>query len=60
MALSAWAPRSSHTTASSSDPIEVHSPSRPDIVVIVKPNLICIVDLTEGLDKDGILIIKSP
>lgn len=45
----------------SSDPIEVHSPVlEPDIVVIVNPNLIGIVDLTEGLDKDGILIINSP
>lgn len=54
------APIKSYTRISS-EPIEVHSPIlEPDIVLIVNPNLIGVVDLTEGLKSDGIIIINTP
>lgn len=48
-------------TRISETPIELHCPIlEPDIVVVVNPNLIGIVDLTEGLRPDGVIIINTP
>jgi pyruvate ferredoxin oxidoreductase gamma subunit len=42
-------------------PIEVHHQIlHPDVIVVVNPNLIGVVDLTEGLKEDGIAIINTP
>ena len=42
------------------EPIEMHCPVlEPDIVVVVNPNLLGIVDITEGLKKDGLIIINT-
>jgi len=48
-------------TRLSDETIEVHAPIlEPDMVVIVNPNLIGIVDLTEGLKPEGTLIVNTP
>jgi pyruvate ferredoxin oxidoreductase gamma subunit len=42
-------------------PIEVHNQIlEPDVVVVVNPNLIGVVDLTEGLVDDGIVVFNTP
>ena len=42
-------------------PIEFHCPIlEPDVVIVVNPNLLSIVDLTEGLKPDGIVLINTP
>ena len=47
-------------TRLSDDTIEVHAPIlEPDLVVVVNPNLIGIVDLTEGLKPEGSLIVNT-
>jgi pyruvate ferredoxin oxidoreductase gamma subunit len=47
-------------TRLSSDPIEIHAPVlEPDMVVVVNPNLLGVVDLTEGLKADGTIIINT-
>lgn len=54
------APVKSYTRISER-PIEVHSQiQEPDAVVVVNPNLIGIVDLTEGLKDDGYVLINTP
>lgn len=41
--------------------IDVHSQIyHPDVVVVVNPNLIGVVDLTEGLAEDGQVVINTP
>jgi len=41
--------------------IEIHAPIlEPDMVVVVNPNLIGAVDLTEGLKPDGTIIMNTP
>ncbi len=53
------APIKSYTRLSNQE-IEVHSPIlEPDMVIVVNPNLIGIVDLTEGLKPDGTLIVNT-
>jgi len=53
------APIKSYTRISD-DPIEVHAPIlEPDIVIVVNPNLVGVVDLTEGLKPDGKIIINT-
>lgn len=48
-------------TRVSDEPIEIHAPIlEPDMVVVVNPNLIGIVDLTEGLKPDGTIVINTP
>jgi pyruvate ferredoxin oxidoreductase gamma subunit len=48
-------------TRLSDEIIEVHAPIlEPDMVVVVNPNLIGIVDLTEGLKADGTFILNTP
>lgn len=48
-------------TRISDEPIELHCPIlEPDVVVVVNPNLLGIVDLTEGLKPQGILIMNTP
>ena len=51
-------------TRISDEPITVHSQvTNPDVVVVLDPTLIGEIDLTEGLKKDGVLIVnttKSP
>jgi len=45
----------------SDEPVEVHSPVlEPDMVIIVNPNLIGVVDLTEGLKSDGYILMTTP
>jgi len=47
-------------TRISSEPIEIHCPVlEPDVVIVVNPNLLGIVDITEGLKKDGLVIINT-
>ncbi len=47
-------------TRLSDEPIEVHAPIlEPDMVIVVNPNLIGVVDLTEGLKPDGTLIMNT-
>ncbi len=54
------APIKSYTRISD-EPIEVHHQIlHPDVIVVVNPNLIGLVDLTEGLKEDGIAIVNTP
>jgi len=54
------APIKSYTRVSDG-PIEVHHQIlHPDAIVVVNPNLIGVVDLTEGLKEDGVAIINTP
>jgi pyruvate ferredoxin oxidoreductase gamma subunit len=48
-------------TRISNEPIEVHYQIlNPEVVVVVNPNLLGVVDVTEGLVEDGTLIINTP
>lgn len=48
-------------TRISDEPIEVHCQIlNPEVVVVVNPNLLSAVDVTEGLAADGILIVNTP
>ena len=48
-------------TRISEEPIRVHSAIyHPDIVVVLDPTLLDVVDVTEGLEEDGIVIINTP
>ncbi|MGB9880891.1 MAG: 2-oxoacid:acceptor oxidoreductase family protein [Anaerolineae bacterium] len=48
-------------TRISDEPIELHCQIlNPEVVVVVNPNLLGVVDVTEGLAEDGILIINTP
>jgi pyruvate ferredoxin oxidoreductase gamma subunit len=48
-------------TRISDEPIEVHYQIlNPEVVVVVNPNLLSAVDVTEGLAADGILIVNTP
>jgi pyruvate ferredoxin oxidoreductase gamma subunit len=54
------APIKSYTRISDG-PIEVHHQIlNPDVIIVVNPNLIGVVDLTEGLKEDGTAIINTP
>lgn len=54
------APVKSYTRISD-QPIEVHCQIlNPDVVVVVNPNLIGVVELTEGLAEDGTVVINTP
>ncbi|MCK4471580.1 MAG: 2-oxoacid:acceptor oxidoreductase family protein, partial [Anaerolineae bacterium] len=54
------APIKSYTRISD-EPIEVHHQILyPDVVIVVNPNLIGVVNLTEGLKEGGIAIINTP
>lgn len=54
------APIKSYTRISDA-PIEIHAPIlEPDMVIVVNSNLIGAVDLTEGLKKDGTIIMNTP
>ncbi len=47
-------------TRISDAPIEFHCPIlEPEIVIVVNPNLIGVVDLTEGLVEDGALLVNT-
>lgn len=47
-------------TRISDEPIEVHSPIlEPDVVIVVNPNLIGVVELTEGVKPDGTVIMNT-
>jgi len=47
-------------TRISDEPIELHCPIlQPDIVIVVNDNLVGVVDLTEGLKPNGVLIINT-
>jgi len=48
-------------TRISDEPIEIHYQIlNPEVVVVVNPNLLGVVDVTEGLAEDGIVIVNSP
>lgn len=54
------APIKSYTRISDA-PIEFHCPIlEPDVVIVVNPNLLGVVDLTEGLKPEGIVLINTP
>jgi pyruvate ferredoxin oxidoreductase gamma subunit len=54
------APIKSYTRISDG-PIEVHHQIlHPDVIVVVNPNLIGVLNLAEGLKEDGIAIINTP
>lgn len=43
------------------EPVEIHYQIlNPEVVVVVNPNLLGVVDVTEGLSKGGIVIVNSP
>ena len=47
-------------TRISDEPIEIHAPIlKPDAVIVVNPNLLGVVDLTEGLAEDGLIIFNT-
>jgi len=47
-------------TRISDEPIEIHYQIlTPEVVVVVNPNLLGVVDVTEGLAKDGVLIVNT-
>jgi len=53
------APIKSYTRISD-QPIELHCPIlEPDVVIVVNPNLLPVVDVAEGLKPDGILIVNT-
>ena len=53
------APIKSYTRISD-EPIEIHHQiMNPDVVIVVNPNLIGVVNLTEGLKEDGTLIVNT-
>jgi pyruvate ferredoxin oxidoreductase gamma subunit len=48
-------------TRISDEPIDVHYQIlNPEVVVVVNPNLLGVVDVTDGLAEDGIVIVNSP
>ncbi len=48
-------------TRISDEPIEVHYQIlNPEVVVVVNPNLLGVVDVTEGLAENGIVIVNTP
>jgi len=54
------APVKSYTRISD-EPIEIHHQiANPDVVIVVNPNLIGVVDITEGLKEEGTLIVNTP
>jgi len=54
------APIKSYTRISD-EPIEVHYQIlTPEIVIVVNPNLLGVVEVTEGLADDGLLIVNTP
>ncbi|MGB9722891.1 MAG: 2-oxoacid:acceptor oxidoreductase family protein [Chloroflexia bacterium] len=54
------APVKSYTRISDR-PIEVHSQiQQPEVVVVVNPNLIGVVNLTEGLADGGVVVVNTP
>ena len=54
------APIKSYTRISEK-PIEVHNQiQQPNVVVVVNPNLIGVVDLVEGLTADGTILVNTP
>jgi len=54
------APIKSYTRISD-EPIDVHYQIlSPEVVVVVNPNLLGVVDVTEGLAEDGIVIVNTP
>jgi len=43
------------------EPVEYHCPIvEPDVVIVVNPNLLTVVDVTEGLKAEGVLIVNTP
>lgn len=47
-------------TRISDDPIELHAPVlEPEMVVCVNPNLLGVVDMTEGLMEEGIIVFNT-
>jgi len=56
----AGAPIRSYTRISD-NPINIHSSvTNPEVVVVIDPTLLDVVDVTEGLDDDGVLVVNSP
>jgi pyruvate ferredoxin oxidoreductase gamma subunit len=54
------APIKSYTRISD-EPIDVHYQIlTPEVVVVVNPNLLGVVDVTEGLVEDGVVIVNTP
>jgi len=48
-------------TRISDSPIDLHCQiANPDVVVVVDPTVIGIVDVTEGLKEDGTLVVNTP
>jgi pyruvate ferredoxin oxidoreductase gamma subunit len=48
-------------TRISDEPIDVHYQIlNPEIVVVVNPNLLGVVDVVEGITEDGVVIVNSP
>ncbi|MBI4759301.1 MAG: 2-oxoacid:acceptor oxidoreductase family protein [Chloroflexi bacterium] len=54
------APIKSFTRISSS-PIDIHCQIQaPDVVVVVDPTLVGVVDVTDGLKEDGVILVNTP
>lgn len=48
-------------TRISDEPVEIHCQILyPEVVVVVNPNLLGVVDVLEGIAPDGVLVVNSP
>ena len=48
-------------TRNSDGPIEIHyQVLNPEVVVVMNPNLLGVIDVTEGLAADGVLVVNTP
>lgn len=53
------APIRAYTRISSSPINQHHQIAEPDVVVVLDPTLMGVVDFTEGLDDDGLLVVNT-
>jgi pyruvate ferredoxin oxidoreductase gamma subunit len=54
------APIRAYTRISSSPIMQHHQITEPDAVVVLDPTLLGVVDVTDGLDEGGLLLINTP
>ncbi len=54
------APIRAYTRISSSPINQHHQITEPDVVVVLDPTLTGVVDFTEGLDDNGLLVVNTP
>jgi pyruvate ferredoxin oxidoreductase gamma subunit len=55
------APVLAYNRVNASNPIRTRAPvNEPDVVVVLDPGLLDVVDVTAGIKKDGIIVVNSP